>query len=74
MEEIIWINVCLLEDCPQSSFWQVTGMVWNSSKAISSRIMPNLVAARGMPAKSESKSAQFFGDLRVSETGQPAHG
>jgi hypothetical protein len=37
IKDFFWSNVCLLQDCPQSTFWHISCMIWNSSISICCR-------------------------------------
>lgn len=61
------INTRLFQDCPQSSFGHVTGMIGNGCKPTSRGVVPDFMASGCMAKKLKAKGLEFFDDLSIFE-------
>lgn len=73
LEEYVWIDFCLPQDCPQRPLWHVTRMIGHGRIAIRVRIEPDLMAARRLPVKGEAAGSELSHDLPIPESSKPPH-
>lgn len=63
----------LFEDGPESALRHIAGMVGNSGVSVRLLVVPDFVAAGGLPVKGKAERLKAPGYFAVAETGQPPH-
>ncbi len=63
------LYVRLLQNCPQSPFRHVTGVIWHRRVSASVGVIPDFMTSRGLSIKRKPESLQPFNNITVPESG-----
>ncbi len=72
IKKFIRLDVGLLQDRSQCSFWHISRVIRNRCLKSGLRVIPDFVTAGGLPIKSKSKAPETFDNAPVVETGPSA--
>ena len=72
-QEIFGLDACLSENGSQRPFRHITRVVGNGGIPASGGIVPDFMAAGGLPLEYESKSLETSDDFSIPESGQAAY-
>lgn len=72
-QELVNIDICLLEDCPQCSFGHISRVIWNCGVSVCCGVKPDFVTTCSLPVELEPEISQLSYNLPMTEPGKTSH-